>query len=99
MTLSGLPTHSVQTISDDVDSYRLYCQHTASITDTRRRLINEDGETPEAQWLIQMDLIATPDPLAGQIVYIRRLQDNRSAERPHLSCTNRQQHHIPSSRT
>ena len=39
-------------------------------------LINEDGETPEASGA--GDLIEILDPLAGQIVYIRRLQDNRS---------------------
>ena len=37
-------------------------------------LINEEGESPE---ITTDDLISTPDPLAGQIVYTRRLQDVR----------------------
>ena len=56
-----------------VDSYD-FTSDTASIT-IQAPLINEEQESP----VVDPDgLIATPDPLAGQIVYIRRLQDNRS---------------------
>lgn len=37
-------------------------------------LINEEGESPE---ITTNEIISTPDPLAGQIVYVRRLQDVR----------------------
>ena len=56
-----------------VDSYD-FTSATASIT-IQASLINEEGDAPAVD---PDGLISIPDPLAGQIVYIRRLQDNRS---------------------